>query len=121
MNLKMRELIISVIMIGMFLVFGLTVVSNASSITYNWTDSNNSNSGSIINQISLTNTNTNTNTNENVSTVNTNTNISNVSSNTNNSTSMPDTGLEDLPWVIIAICGISAIFAYRKIKEYNID
>ena len=44
-----------------------------------------------------------------------------TNTNTNNPTQLADTGLEDLPWVIIGICAVSAIFAYKKIKEYNID
>ena len=126
MNLKKKDLIVSVIMIVLFVVFGLTVVSNAtSSITYNWGSGNDTNSSSIINQIS-TNTNTNistTNTDSNISTVNTNSTSTNNNNNNNNNntSSMPYTGAEDLPWVIITICGISAVFAYKKIKEYNID
>ncbi len=123
MNLKKRDLIICLIGIIMILIFGLNVISNASSsITYNWGD-NNTNSNSIINQISLTNTSSTNNSEGNISTENTNntTRTNNATTTNNNSVSMPNTGLEDLPWVVIAICGISAVFAYKKIKEYNID
>ena len=70
---------------------------------------------------STTNPNNTTDTNdtgkdgEEIPTINsTNSNASN-----NNPDQLADTGLEDWPWIIIAICAISTVFAYKKIKEYK--
>lgn len=48
-------------------------------------------------------------------------NSSTYTSNTNNNSNLPDTGLEDsLPVVVlVAILGISAIYAFKKIKDYQ--
>lgn len=53
-----------------------------------------------------TNTNVNTNVNENV--------------NVNATNTIPNTGVSYSSLVIIAVAGISAIYAYKKIKEYNV-
>lgn len=37
----------------------------------------------------------------------------------NNPNELANTGLEDLPWLVIGVCVISVVFAYKKIKEYN--
>ena len=55
---------------------------------------------------------TNTNTAITANTTNTNTNA--------NTNSMPYTGVSYSSVVIIAICGISAIYAYKKIRDYNV-
>ena len=41
--------------------------------------------------------------------------------NNNNNSNLPDTGLQDsLPIVVlIAVCGISAIYAFKKVREYQ--
>lgn len=68
------------------------------------------------------NTSVNTNTNTNTSL---NTNSNNTSNNTNsslyNNTNLPKTGIEDsIPMVVlIVVFGISALYAYNKIKEYK--
>lgn len=92
----------------------------------------------------FTNTNTNTNTNSNVAennavnnsnslventnvtnntnkVNNTNSSIYNNVNNTTNNTNLPKTGIEDsIPtMVLVVIFGISAVYAYKKIKEYN--
>lgn len=73
------------------------------------------------------NTNTNTN-NANTNTNNTNTNRSNTNNtnNTNNSsiynnTNLPKTGVEDsIPVaMLVVVFGISAVYAYKKIKDYR--
>lgn len=77
------------------------------------------------------NTNTNTNTNKANTNINTNTNTNtNKANNTNanasnssvyNNTNLPKTGVEDsIPVaLLVAVFGISAVYAYRKIKEYK--
>ena len=48
-------------------------------------------------------------------------NSSTYTSNTNNSSNLPDTGLEDsLPVVVlVVVLGVSAIYAFKKIKDYQ--
>ena len=68
-----------------------------------------------------TNSNTNTNTNTNVNTnTNLNTNTKNNSSVYNN-TDLPKTGIEDsIPIaMLVVVFGISAVYAYKKINEYD--
>ena len=118
MSLGKRELIISIVALVVFVVISINVVAlatNTGNIQFNeWT------SGS-----------TNTNTNQTIDITNSikdgETNIivsiptnTNTNSNTNASGNLANTGLEDeLPWLVIVLCGVSAIFAYKKIKDYN--
>lgn len=65
-------------------------------------------------------TNSNTNTNSNI---NTNTNVnSNINKNTNasNAEEHADAGVDYSIVFIIAVCGISTIYAYKKIRDYNV-
>lgn len=65
------------------------------------------------------NTNTNTNTNTNINT-NTNTNVSN--NNTNNyNTNLPQAGAPEstMMGVAITVLAITAIYAYKKVREYK--
>lgn len=57
------------------------------------------------------------NTNNNLNNVNNTTNTSNTTDTTN---TIPYTGVSYSSLVIIAVAGISAIYAYKKIKEYNV-
>ena len=99
--------------------------SNTSSSTNTNTNSssNTSKSNSTTNTNSNTNKATNTNTNASANKTNTNNtaNNSSVYSNTNNS-NLPKTGIEDsLPTVVlIVVFAISAVYAFKKIREYNI-
>lgn len=63
--------------------------------------------------------NTNTTTTNNVTNI---TNTNNVTNNTQVNETLPKTGItEDYAIIAFAIiCGISAIYAYRKVKNYNI-
>ena len=66
-----------------------------------------------------TNNNTNTNTNTNINT-NTNTNVSN--NNTNNyNTNLPQAGAPEstMMGVAITVLAITAIYAYKKVREYK--
>ena len=62
------------------------------------------------------NININTNKNANVNRNATNKNINNANANKNE---LPDTGLESPSIVIVAICLISAVYAYKKIRDYK--
>ena len=119
---KAKELIICIIAI---IALVLTITTSAfategtpdinSLMTNNNTEENNN-----FEEIGETTNNTNTNTNTNTN-VNTNTNINaNVNNNTNTTTAIPYTGIDYSVVIIIAICGVSAIYAYKKIRDYNV-
>ena len=140
--------LIKIILILVVVALGIAVLTTDIQAADGWdliennTSENNSASEEEENEVnnSLNNTNTNTNntlrnntnTNNtsrnntntnNASRNNTNTNISNYNNTSkyNNSTNLPDTGLEDsFPTIaLIVVFGISAVFAYKKIKDYN--
>lgn len=99
MKLGKKELIISVVMLIVFLVLGLNFSvfatntgNNSLTLNFNLSGNNNANNNIPVNN----NANTNT-----------------------AGKDVPNTGLEDAPWLVIAVCGVSAIFAFKKIKEYN--
>lgn len=103
MKLGKKELIISIVMLIVFIIIGLnfSVFATSTSIHFNLAGNNSNNNSNTIPQNNVIPQNNTTNTN-------------------NSSTKdVPNTGLEDAPWLIIAVCGVSAIFAYKKIKEYN--
>lgn len=74
------------------------------------------------NQLNTTNTN-NTNTNLlNTNTLNTNTNITNTTLNTNNyNTNLPKAGAAEnkMLGVAFTVLAITAVYAYKKVKEYK--
>ena len=75
-------------------------------------------------QLNTTNTNnTNTNTNLlNTNTLNTNTNITNTKLNTNNyNTNLPKAGAAEnkMLGVAFTVLAITAVYAYKKVKEYK--
>ncbi len=121
----------SILLIGAMLVLFSTNVFAADNNTSNFLDLTNTYTGS-------TNTNTNTNTgntntgNTNIGTTNTNINLGNTNTantnsvNTNsssiyNNTNLPQTGIEDsIPVaLLVVVFGISAVYAYKKIKDYR--
>ena len=114
MNLKKKELIITVIMIITFIIVGLNVNVLAST-HLDFSGVNSNNSSNTNNNIERVNT-----TNETANNVTPNT-ANNTTNNTANNTpgNLANTGLEDAPWLIIGICAVSAVFAYNKIKEYK--
>ena len=72
---------------------------------------NNINTNNILPENTNTNINTNTNTNTNL---NTSLNIN------NNTNSIPYTGVNNFSIIaIIAVCGVVAVYAYKKIRDYN--
>lgn len=114
-----------VILMCAMLIFAITPVYAATDEGFedilgdNSTNTGNTNTGN-------TNTgNTNTrNTNSNTSNVQNLNALRNTSNTANTSNSLPNTGIGDsLPTVLLVVVfGISAIYAYKKIKDYrNID
>lgn len=84
--------------------------SNSNSNSANNTNTNNTNKANNTN-------NTNTNNTNKANNIN-NTNNSSVYNNNNN---LPKTGIEDsIPVAaLVVVFGVSAVYAYRKIKEYK--
>ncbi len=122
MKLKKKELIISVIMLIVFLVAGLNLAvlatSDDGSQNILFPPANNS----LNNNLNIITPSNNTTDDENTgNSINIPIKDGELNENTNTPTEVPNTGLEDLPWVIIGICAVSAIFAYKKIKEYKED
>lgn len=78
-----------------------------------------------LNTTNTNNTNTNTNTNTNLlntNTLNTNTNITNTKLNTNNyNTNLPKAGAAEnkMLGVVFTVLAITAVYAYKKVKEYK--
>ena len=83
------------------------------------TNTGNTNTGNTnIGNLNSGNTNTgNTNVRLNTNNTNTNTNNSSIYNNTN----LPQTGIEDsIPVaLLVVVFGISAVYAFKKIKEYR--
>ena len=115
--------IVSILLISLMVMLFTTTVNAAENVDlYNDLSLSNTNSSNTNTNTANTNTNTNSNSNTNSKT---NTN-SNRNTNTNNSsiynnTSLPNTGIGDVVPVaaLIIVFGISAVYAYRKIKEYK--
>lgn len=113
----------SVLLISVMVIMFSTNVFAADNTSNGYSD--------LTGTLSNTNTNnTNTNTNTNTNNTNTNTNNTNVNTNnankTNNSsiynnTNLPKTGIEDsIPVaLLVVVFGISAVYAYKKIKDYR--
>ena len=117
---------ISIVLISVMVIAFSSSVFAADNTGFNDLTSTLSNSSNSNSNNSNTNTNTNTNTNSNTNrNTNTNTNPK-TTSNTNNSsiynnTNLPKTGIESSVPVaaLFFIFGVSAVYAYRKIKEYK--
>lgn len=109
---KKKEIIICLIAI-VALIFTMKTNVFADTVTdLNNTGNTNANVTNYSNLRNNTTLNKNTNTNTNIKT-NTNTNNANA-------TGLPKTGLDSTVVFIIAICGLSAVYAYKKIRDYNI-
>lgn len=115
---KTKELIICLISIVALI---LTITTNvfAQDINALLNDSTNNDAFANIEENNSTNSN-NTATNS-IKANTTNTNNTNVANNNVNKTAtIPYTGIDYSVVVIIAICGISAVYAYKKIRDYNV-
>ncbi len=132
-NMKKTNLlkVFSILVLSVMVIFITTSVNAADFIDM----TNQLNNNTASNNTSGTNTNTSgTNTNTNTSSTNTsnsnatNTNTNRANNNTNtrnssiyNNTSLPSTGIGDsLPIAaLVVVFGISAVYAYKKIKDYR--
>ncbi len=119
------SLVLSVMII--FIATSVNAEDGFNDITEQLLSGNSSSSSTNTDNSSSTNsTNTTNTTNTNSSSLNNITNTNTSSNNTNNSsvynsTSLPDTGIGDtLPIAaLVLIFGISAVYAYKKIKDYK--
>lgn len=115
-NIKTKELIICLIAI---IALVLTITTNVFATTPNIDVLNQD----INNAQNIQEKNATDNTPKPATTTNNNnTNGNNTNNNnTNNTTkSIPYTGIDYSVILIIAICGISAVYAYKKIRDYNV-
>lgn len=78
---------------------------------------NNQNNNTVTQIPSKDNNNTNNNTNNNNNKLN---NVVNNKANVSNATEHADAGVDYSIVFIIAVCGVSAIYAYKKIRDYNV-
>lgn len=108
-KIKTKELIICIISIAVLMLALVTDVFAASGVETLAEDLNN------VNVIGQGGNNTNNSVNNNVN----NTVNNAVNNKVNNTTSIPNTGVDYSVVFIIAVCGISAIYAYKKIRDYN--
>lgn len=116
-NLRILKSILKIGVIAI-LVFSIhNTVFAASSITISPNDDGTVSSGDN-NTITDANTNTNRPTGIELST---NTNNTNNTNNGITNTNLPKTGMEDKTVLIIvlAVCGVSAIYAYKKVSDYR--
>ena len=109
----------------MVMVFSTKVLAADESNGFNQLTLNSNSSNSSTNNTN-TNSTGNTNNTSNSSNTNNTTNTNNTKNNTNNSsvynnTNLPKTGLEDSVPVamLVVVFGISAVYAYKKIKDYR--
>ena len=124
MKLGRKELVMSIFIFAILLIagFNLSVLATSGNEqTFNYTFGQNNTSNNLITISNNTNTITPGVNNNNENTQENTIKIVNKTENANTPDKAPNTGVEDLPWVVIGVCVISAIFAYKKIKEYNID
>lgn len=116
-----------VILVCAILVFAITPVYAATDEGFEDVFADNTLNTSNTSNTSNTNSNTtnkNTNTNSNSSNVQNLNALKNTSNTVNTSNSLPKTGIQDsLPMMLLVVVfAISAIYAYKKIKDYrNID
>ena len=111
--------IVSILLISTMVILFTTAVRAADDGGYNdltstLTQNNSNTSNTSANNTNTLNTNTNTNSNKN-------TNNTNTSSSIYNNTNLPNTGISDsIPLAVLTVIfGISAVYAYKKIKEYK--
>lgn len=123
-KIKTKELIICV---TTFIVLVLSIVTNvfATDIMNSLNATENKNVQEIENRNNntannLNNTNNTVNNVTNNATNNTTNNTrNNTINNTNKATTMPNTGVDYSILLIVAVCGVSAIYAYKKISDYK--
>ena len=113
---KIRDLLICIIAVST-LVFMLTTHVFATDVNSLLGNDDEEAEEEIEDEPEATPTNTNKNVNTN-NTVNNKVNNTNKNVNTNTAT-YPNAGVDYSIVVVIAVCGVSAVYAYKKIKDYS--
>ena len=90
-------------------------VNNQASNTNTNTNTGSSNSSAIVGSTVNTNTNTNSNTNTNRNAL-----ANNTARNTTNSSKLPYAGTNSSVIFVVIALAISALYAYKKISDYNV-
>lgn len=137
MKFKKEKILVSLVVITLItLVFG-SIYSLASTpliANTNTSATDENTTGAVNNQASNTNTNTNTGSSNSTaivgSTVNTNTNsntntnrnalANNTVKNTTNSSKLPYAGTNSSVIFVVIALAVSALYAYKKISDYNV-
>lgn len=112
--IKLFSILLISVMAIMFCTSVLAADDDFTQLTLNSSNTNSSNTGNSSGNQNTNTNNTNTNTKN---TNNTKTNSSNIYNNTN----LPKTGIEDsIPVaMLVVVFGVSAVYAYKKIKDYR--
>lgn len=118
-KIKTKEIIICVITVAVLMLTIVTDVFATGSIDELLNDVNNTTFNTIPEENTTANTTTNNTVNNAINNTVNNTTNNAVNNATSNNTTMPNTGVDYSVVFIIAVCGISAIYAYKKIKDYN--
>lgn len=117
--MEKKKVIICILLI-MALVLSVTNVFALSGLdSGNNTNSNRDDDMIIDNDVDLRNIIDNNNKNTNSNNNNSNRNQNNSSGSIKDGNT-PNTGIEDVPVIAIAICIVSAVVAYTQIKRYNV-
>lgn len=110
---RTKEILISLLAI-IVLILAITTNVFATSADYLLNALGNNQNNNTVTQIpSKDNNNTNNNNNKLNNVVNNKANVSNA-------TEHADAGVDYSIVFIIAVCGVSAIYAYKKIRDYNV-
>ena len=122
---KTKELIIMTITVALLILAITTnVFATGAQDLNSLLGDNNTNSSNEYNEISDTNTNVNSTlndtTNDNAAGTLNDSSNNDVDNNNLEETTIPYTGVNSSLVVIIAICGISSLYAYKKIRDYNV-
>ena len=123
---NVKKVIICILAIALVVLAAKTNVFASDSLSENIFETlGNQNANGTPEQIkdrnqNVENGNSNKDTNSNLNTnKNTNKNVNN-NANTANASEHADAGVDYSIVFIIAICGVSAVYAYRKIRQYNV-
>lgn len=114
---RTKEILISLLAIIVLILAIATNVFATSGDDINVLLSGAGNNNTVKQIQSKDNNNTNNNTNNNNNKLN---NVVNNKANVSNATEHADAGVDYSIVFIIAVCGVSAIYAYKKIRDYNV-
>lgn len=117
-KIKTKELIVCVITLAILVLSIFTDVFATESNIFNELIGNNSNVQNIQNENVAEISNRGANNIQN-KTNNTANNVANNKNNTNKEATIPNTGVDYSILLVVVVCGISAIYAYKKINDYK--